>query len=123
MTGDVGTLEADNLKPKADEQQQNEFQAKIHAQSDDEDDWGDCDELDEARENLMTYEKEGNISFEELEALMEYINQKLANKVTRQDSAKRLRSEVQLQFGMKPAMKDRQKHEQQEGMKQQSIFQ
>ena len=56
LAGDVGTPEADNPKPRADDQQHNEFQAEIHKQSDDEDDWGNFDESDKARENLMTYE-------------------------------------------------------------------
>ena len=52
--------------------------------------------------------------------MIEYIDQKLANKVTRQDLAKRLRSEAQLQFCNESAMKNKQKHEQQKEMKRQS---
>ena len=71
----------------------------------------------------MILEKEGLVSFKEVEAVMEYIDVKLTQKVSRQDLAKRLGSEAQLQFCFRSAMKEKKKHEQPEEIKKQSIFQ
>ena len=81
------------------------------------------DELDQARESLMIFERDKHVFSEEVEAVMDYIDLKLTQKVKCQDLAKGLRSEAQLQYSMKPAIKDKQKHDQKEGMKQQSVFQ
>ena len=57
LADNLGTPEADNSKPRAKGQQQNEFQGEIREQNDNETRLADFDELNKAREDLMTYEK------------------------------------------------------------------
>ena len=44
----------------------------------------------------MILERDEHVSFEEVDAVMDYIDLKLTQKVSRKDLAKRLRSEAQL---------------------------
>ena len=55
----------------------------------------------------MTLERDGHVSFVELEGVMESIDLKLTQKVTRQDLAEWLRSEAQLLSCIKSAMKEK----------------
>ena len=71
----------------------------------------DYDGLDQARENLMILERGGHVSFKEVEAVMNYINLKLTQRVSRHDLAKRLRSEAHLQLCTESVMKEKKKQE------------
>ena len=88
----MGTPVADNRKQKAFEQQQIYDNEVENEQSEESDSFSDFDKLDGARENLMTSERDGHVSFEEVETVTEYIDLKLTQEVSRQDLAKRLRS-------------------------------
>ena len=70
----------------------------------------------------MTLERDGHVSFEEVEAVITYIDLKLTQKVSRLDLAKRLRSEAQLQFCIKSAMKEKKKQEESDGRHKKQVF-
>ena len=53
---------------------------------------------------------------------MEFIEFKVAQKVSRQDLAKRLQSKAQLQFGMKSLLKEKKKQEGIEGRHKQQVL-
>ena len=92
LAGDVGTPEADSYNQKADDQQQIHGQDLKYEKSEENYGFPDFEELDPAREILMILERDWHVSFKEVEAVREYINLKLTQKVSRQDSAQRIRS-------------------------------
>ena len=81
----MGTPETDNSNQKAIEQQQNQYNKVKNEHYKDSNSFSDFDKLDEAIENLMALERDGHVSFAESEAVMEYFDLKLTQKVSRQD--------------------------------------
>ena len=62
----------------------------------------------------MGLEGRGQLSFEDIELLMEYVDARLAKKVSRQDLASRLRSPSQRGFCLRTAMKHKKQQQQQQ---------
>ena len=67
--------------------------------------FSDFEELDQAREIHMTFERDGHVFFEQVEAVMHYFDLKLTQKVCRLDLVRRLQSKAQLKFCIKSAIK------------------
>ena len=65
------------------------------------------DDLDAAIEELMEMEDSGSISLEDVECLMDYIDRKLTEKVSREDLARRMRSPAQRRFCVRSMKKQK----------------
>ena len=65
-----------------------------YEESEENDRFSDFDEFGQARENMMILERDGQISFEEVKVVMEYIDLKLTQKVSCQNFAQKIRSEA-----------------------------
>ena len=73
----------------------------------DEDDWEKNDELDAAYKKLIMLERSERIPFEDVEDIMTYIDKILAQKVSRADLAKRIKSRALLNFCIKSVQNKR----------------